>query len=184
MVAFNINSAQKKVVVINASHGGVDWGITYDSINEKELVLNISQYLSSINDAHIKFVGIRNTDDYISLNDRISKVDSIHPDLVITLHVAQDLDIRKSGVVVSVGKNNESDTSKQYGNKILNGFKSQKFGVNDSITTADTYFMNNVKEIPSVLIELGYLSNEKDRKALINSTTKEQIAKAITAALQ
>ena len=42
-------SKEKKVVVIDAGHGGTDLGATREGVSEKEIVLNVAKKIKALN---------------------------------------------------------------------------------------------------------------------------------------
>ena len=75
--------------VLDAGHGGYDFGITYGNVYEKDLVLNLSKGLSQVLLKMNKKVHlIRKVDQFVSLSDRVSFVNQKSPDIFVSLHVS------------------------------------------------------------------------------------------------
>jgi len=76
-----------RVFVIDAGHGGYDFGITSGDVSEKDISLSLAKDLSTILSRKGKKVFLtRKVDQYISLADRINLVNQKSPDVFISLH--------------------------------------------------------------------------------------------------
>src|SRR4030043_276738 len=75
-----------RVFVIDAGHGGYDFGITSGDVSEKDISLSLAKDLSTILSRKNKKVFLtRKVDQYISLADRINLVNQKSPDVFISL---------------------------------------------------------------------------------------------------
>jgi N-acetylmuramoyl-L-alanine amidase len=83
-------SAKDFVVVIDPGHGGKDFGCIGDITNEKSIVLSVgkllgSKILSKYDD--VKVVYTRNTDRYLTLQERANVANKAGGDLFISIHI-------------------------------------------------------------------------------------------------
>lgn len=77
----------QKVFVIDAGHGGYDFGITYGNLSEKDICLDLAKALGTVLSKRGKRVFLtRRADQYLSIADRISFVNQKNPDIFISLH--------------------------------------------------------------------------------------------------
>lgn len=75
------------VFVIDAGHGGYDFGITYGDTSEKDISLNFVKDLgNALMKKGKKVFLMRKVDQYISLADRINLVNQKSPDIFISFH--------------------------------------------------------------------------------------------------
>jgi len=80
---------QARGIVIDAGHGGYDFGITYGNLNEKDINLSLARDLGAVLSKKGKKVFlIRKADQYVSLSDRIHFVNQRSPDIFISLHAS------------------------------------------------------------------------------------------------
>jgi N-acetylmuramoyl-L-alanine amidase len=80
---------QTRGIVIDAGHGGYDFGITYGNINEKDISLSLARDLgAALSKKGKKVFLIRKADQYVSLSDRIHFVNQRSPDIFISLHAS------------------------------------------------------------------------------------------------
>ncbi|SHG34192.1 N-acetylmuramoyl-L-alanine amidase [Flavobacterium fluvii] len=167
-------------VVIDAAHGGHDFGAVSNSINEKQIVEQIANKIKSLNkDKNVVIHFTRSSDVFVPLKERTEIANAIKPDLVLSLHVNSNTNKDKSGVEFFVYKD-----SKLY--KESNNFAvklSAEMSKNNSFEMGEiknaSYSIIKNATVPAVLIELGYLSNEKDKKHLTNEKEQNKIAESI-----
>jgi N-acetylmuramoyl-L-alanine amidase len=80
--------------VIDAGHGGYDFGISYGDTSEKDICLNFAKDLSAaLSKKGKKVFLIRRVDQYVSLADRINFVNQKSPDVFISFHSSQTQNI-------------------------------------------------------------------------------------------
>ncbi|GLB49780.1 hypothetical protein Y10_21480 [Neptunitalea sp. Y10] len=179
-----MKSVKPKVIVIDAAHGGQDSGSVYNDIIEKDIVLDVSKYLVGMNSQEVKFIPLRTDDSYIPLNERLLKIDSINPDMVISLHIRLDANEEEMGVEAFVVENTFYEKSKHLASDILNSLTQEFIQTNKEISTSDEYLVTKVNKSPCVLLELGNISNENDRELLNNKEEQKDIATAIYKAVK
>jgi N-acetylmuramoyl-L-alanine amidase len=186
IVAFSNRPAPKVTsaltVVIDASHGGEDPGGTFAGIQEKDIVLSIARLLQlACEERGIIVVQTRTTDKARSLTDRISLADKSGADLFISLHVASSSDPQANGIDCLVNRDNPAyDKSVRVGSAILRKLKT--VGTVNGINNSEALV---IKKNPraAVLLELGYLTNESDRKWITNAANQTKIAELIAQAV-
>lgn len=169
-------------VVIDAGHGGADGGASDEFVSEKEIVMDVSKQLKTlVTDKNIEIILLRENDEYLSLNDRVEKIKTLKPDLVISLHANYSKDEQESGVEVFVNKNAHLMKSTYYATKLLETFAQKDFKVRP-IKTAGFFILENV-DCPAVMLELGFMSNKEDLSYLNSDFGKKFLAKQIVASL-
>ena len=168
------DSKPQLVVVIDAGHGGHDSG----SLIEKDVVLQISNKLLRYSDKKIKIIETRNSDKYLSLSERVDFINQQKPDLVISLHSNFSPDAELNGVeAFYFDKNDHHEKSYEF-SKILLENQLNQFSDHGKVKIAGFYILKNV-ECPGVVLELGFISNEKDKAILTNDNHQETIAKSL-----
>lgn len=168
------DSKPQLVVVIDAGHGGHDPG----NVVEKDVMLQISNKLALYTDQKIKIIATRDTDKYLSLSERVYFINQQKPDLVISLHSNTSPDAELNGVEAYYFDKHEHHEKSRDFSKILVENQLNQFSDRGQIKTAGFYILKNV-ECPGVLLELGFISNEKDRAILTNDQHQETIAKSL-----
>jgi len=179
--------AEKKIVVIDPGHGGIDSGtISEEGIQEKDIVLDIARSIigwnKSLLESKYDIYLTRSSDSLISLDDRTKLAKYLNPDIFISLHCNHISDTTIQGVEIYTYDTNE--LSLLYAQTILDelnehlGFKTR------SPKQANFQVLRKAKEhCPAVLIELGYLSNSDESNYLEGSENRKALALAILLAI-
>lgn len=172
-------------IVIDAGHGGNDHGATTNEFTEKEIVKDITNKINLLNKNENVVIHLtRAFDESVSLQDRTDFINRTKPDLVLSLHVNQSANNNSaSGMEFYISKDNATyEKSKEIAGKLSskltenNNFKSK--GVKDA-----SFMLLKKSECPAVLVELGFLSNENDRKYLTDENEQNKIAESIVSFL-
>ncbi len=175
-----------KVFVVDAGHGGYDFGITSGDVSEKDVSLGMAKDLGKVllNKGKKVFL-TRKVDQYISLNDRINFVNQKSPDVFISFHSSMSKDFilyspkfEEQGLDEIIDSYSLSTRQKKYVKKSkllsdsIEGMIKEKFKANVIRREMPLPILNSV-DAPSVLIELpspGFLVYDQQMKArLINS---------------
>jgi N-acetylmuramoyl-L-alanine amidase len=166
-------------VVIDAGHGGEDFGVIQDETTEKLIVEQVINKIKTFNkNKNIVIHFTRSTDKFIPLKDRTDFINTIKPDLVLSLHVNASPNSNTSGIEFYVSKESNSyEKSNLIAENFQTTFLKSNYKVAE-IKNANFYILKN-SEVPAVIMELGYLTNENDKKNLANNNEQNQIAKKI-----
>ena len=173
-------SLKGKTIYLDPGHGRVDNGTSYKEILEDELNLEICYELKSKLENRGAIVYMTRYDDYdLSNNDvsfrkksdlynRAKIINDSNSDMYISIHLNYIDSSKWSGVQVfydDINSNNEI-IAKNIQDKYNNGRKSMK--INNG-------YMYRLITIPGVLVELGFLSNSKDRAILLNDRKRSNM---------
>jgi N-acetylmuramoyl-L-alanine amidase len=177
-VAFTPNNS-KRIIVIDAAHGGKDLGATAGEVSEKQLVQAIASKIKSLNkNENIELIFTRSGDNFIELKERINTINSLNADLVISLHVNKANEIEKSGPSIFISKKNPYYTkSMDMAKNILQGLSAK-----EEILYSNFNILNNTN-CAAISVEVGYISNEKDRNYLLSEAGQTEIATKILNAI-
>jgi len=167
-------------VVIDAGHGGTDLGVSIDDITEKSLTEAISKKIQSMNnDVDVKIHFTRIDDSNLDLAERARIVNSYQPDLAISLHVNHNKNPEANGYEIYISNNSSaSEKSKELANKLSASFAKNSPLKNRGVKDAP-YMILKKSEYPTMLVELGFISNEFDRNYVTNEAGQTQIAQTI-----
>ena len=87
------SAISQRVFVIDAGHGGYDFGITYGDVNEKDVCLDLAKELGAFLSRRGKRVFLtRRADQYLGIGDRVNFVNRKTPDVFISLHLSTTSD--------------------------------------------------------------------------------------------
>ena len=167
-------------VVIDAGHGGYDIGAERNIVSEKILVETITKKIHSLNkNANVKIHLTRSDDSFMDLADRAKFINKIKPDLAISLHVNNNKNTTTNGFEVFISdKTSTYEKSNELAVKFANNY-SEKTKLNNRGVKTAPFMILKKSEYPTMLIELGFLSNENDRNYLTSDAGKNEIAQTI-----
>lgn len=217
---------RKKVVIIDAGHGGKDPGAIgrYYKTKEKRVTLAFAKEMKKYLDKTGKFKVYltRNSDYFISLQGRVKKSRKLKADLFISVHADSAQSRKARGLSIYTLSETSSDkeaaklAKKENKSDIIGGVNfsntsgdilntlialSQRSTMNNSAKFAEFAIRNlqrnkikvkqnthrfagfrvlTAPDVPSVLIELGYLSNKSDEKNLNSSSYRRKFSKVMT----
>ncbi|MCQ4138535.1 N-acetylmuramoyl-L-alanine amidase [Chryseobacterium sp. EO14] len=160
----------KKLIIVDAGHGGNDMGANRYGIYEKDIVLNIGKEIQKFNNSQDQYEVIltRDNDTYSQLSDRTTLINKLSPEMVISLHV------NSSPKSESTEQGTELYTQNTEGSKKLADRISKKFNTL-KIEEKNLHILRESKA-PTVLMELGYINNTKDREYLTSEKGQKEIA--------
>lgn len=160
----------KKLIIVDAGHGGNDMGANRYGIYEKDIVLNIGKEIQKFNNSQDQYEVIltRDNDTYSKLSDRTTLINKLNPEMVISLHV------NSSPKPESTEQGAELYTQNTEGSKKLADRISKKFNTL-KIEEKNLHILRESKA-PTVLMELGYINNTKDREYLTSKKGQKEIA--------
>lgn len=177
----NTNDPKKTItVVIDAGHGGQDEGAKFGEFSEKEIVASIAKKIKKNNTNSNIIIHLTRTEDrFISLQDRVKYINNIKPNLVLSLHVNGNKNKEASGVELYISsKNTMYETSKKIADDLNSRFITNHNLKSRGVKNA-SFMLLKESEYPSITLELGFLSNENDRKYLTDQNEQEKIATTI-----
>jgi N-acetylmuramoyl-L-alanine amidase len=179
------NILQGRIIAIDAGHGGTNNGaLGSTGAKEKDITLAISKNIEEILIEHGASVIMTRTDDYdVSMANRVEKVLSGDPDILVSIHAN------------SIGYGTDPErvlgTSMYYkyiGFKPLADIMYQKlldlgfgeFGVVGSFN----FTLNDMLEFPNVLVETAFMSHPEDEMLLLDVEMQKMIASAVVEGLE
>lgn len=178
----------KTVVVIDAGHGGSSFGTKVGDLYEKNVTLEIARKVCEMSAGkNYKVMLTRDSDDYLSTEERINICRILETDFFISVHTDSNIDDTKLfGMSASY---NNIYRHRKFGNadfadavlrNVCLECKNKALGL---VTLNDDEVILNVLDIPSTYLYVGYLSNTAEAKLLKDSEYIEMIARGIINAL-
>lgn len=194
MSAVNQKRAAKKVVVIDAGHGGADGGVcgVKSGVYEKEINLKTAICLGEIfkslgfevvytrqNDTMRTFEGVVNNQKRADMFARAQIIAKAQPDLVVSVHQNFFSLPTRRGAQVFYAKSSEKGrllaASVQ---SSLNLVNASEGGREFSPLIAQKYILE-CSPYPTIIVECGFLSNFCDEQNLLTFEYRQRIAFAI-----
>ena len=192
----NTNNTHESViptytVVIDAGHGGFDPGkVGVHGELEKEINLSIAFKLKSLleqNDCNVIMVrtddnGLYSAGDAnkksADMRKRIEIIREAKPDIAVSIH--QNSFTQESSKGAQVFYHAMSDQGKRLAEIIQEQMKKTLNDGNHRVAKSNTsYYMLKKSECPLVIVECGFLSNEKESRMLTDESYQERVAWAI-----
>lgn len=172
---------EKKIIVIDAGHGGTDLGATKDDFNEKSLISEITKKIKAMySDSDITVLYTRTEDEFVNLKDRTDFINANNPDLVISLHINNNKNTEANGFEIFVTEKTDLfDKTKLLAEKLSSKLSKTQLR-NRGIKIAPFWILRN-STCPSMVVELGFISNENDRTFIVSEKGQTEIAKHIVA---
>lgn len=186
--------AKKKIVVLDAGHGGEDGGaVSKSGIVEKDLNLLIAMKVKNkLEDNNIQVILTRNEDVMLytnaelslakrkveDINKRIEIANTSNADLLISIHMNSFPQNYCKGWQIFFQQDNK--IGEQISTYIQDGIKETIQTQNNRVPQS----INNVKlvnksKIPAIVVECGFLSNEDEATMLTQDIYQEKIATGI-----
>lgn len=182
--------SRRIVVCIDPGHGGYDVGAqAADGTNEKDLTLayakEIGKYLYFYN-PHIKIIYTRTSDEVIWPNNeqqdlaaRVQYARVQQADYYLSIHFNTASKKSAYGYTAYI-KNTDSESKVIYENIVKSMDKIEwKYNRGLETTTHKTLYVVDRLDIPSMLMEVGFLTNENELNDLKKTSNRKKVSKAI-----
>jgi len=191
-------TGKKVKVVIDAGHGGHDKGALESEAMEKEIALSLAKEIQALNsNANIEIILTRDNDQFVKLQERVAVAAKHQADLFVSLHTSAVLPVKappgtednpKRGFEVFIPKDTVSyfEQSKLLGSAMLQQLNTvAALPTNMQLLQQQmNIWVLNQNTCPSILVECGYITNEKDRRFLLQKEGQQQVAKKILAGIE
>lgn len=187
-------------VVIDAGHGimenGKANGVSVDGVSEDNIVLAIANKIKELNNSdNLKIILTRPSEKIVDLHHRVDIAKENNADLFISLHIGARNDNAQPGSASEKSLNsgfgiyvsNKKPTYQTQSEK-LGSILRQELNV---VYPTNPYLLKRKVGIwvldqnvcPSVLLECGFLTDEKDRAFISQETNQTAVAQKILAAI-
>ncbi|MGL4914039.1 MAG: N-acetylmuramoyl-L-alanine amidase family protein [Romboutsia sp.] len=180
---------KKYTIVLDPGHGGKDPGNPGYStrqkgstvkIYEKDICLDVSKKVASIlskqNDVQV--VLTRTEDKYIELEDRANLANTQKADALVSIHMNAEAGGDTAYGIETYYRSGSTDKSQNFADTVQSTIGSyismRDRGVKDSIFQV---LMNS--DVPSILVECGFISNYKEEQKLLDEKYQSQLAEGI-----
>lgn len=188
-----------KVVYLDAGHGGSDSGAYYYNTAEKTLNLSMQKLIKAkLEAAGYTVVTTRTDDTYVGLTERSQKVNASASDIFISIHFNASTSAAASGIEtyyyqyypeypakINTKYHNTSERinrSATLANAIQSATVSSAGAKNNGVQR-NTFAVLRETTAPSVLLELGYMSNAAESQKIKTSAYQEKLANGIVSGI-
>lgn len=194
LAAAPLQAVAAPLVVIDAGHGGTDFGaVSANGLQEKHVNLDIAWKLKLLLGSHgYETMMTRETDTYISLAERVRLAGEVDAALFVSIHANAHTDTSARGSLVlyydrdypqpsypaSASMTALTPDSKQLAQTVLDHMVQRTGFANLGIVPSAAYVVRMGKT-PSVLVETAFLSNSRDAALLADDSTRAKLANGI-----
>lgn len=169
-----------RTVIIDPGHGGHDKGGQWGRVYEKHLALDTSVRLES----HLKKMGFntmmtRRSDYFVSLPGRMNVANKNRNAIFVSIHYNYTWKQHVSGIETFY----HSQQSHELAKDVHRGVMSRVKVVDRGVKYARYYVIRNCN-IPSILVEGGFVSNSNERSRMKTAWFRDAIARGIADGIQ
>lgn len=181
-------------VLIDVGHGGIDGGTSYGELLEKNMNLQMGQQLyealqrMGISAALNRASDMAPSDDnrwhrtrsrhLRDLSQRKLVIESLRPKLTVSLHVNWSNNSRASGP----GALHQGSAPSRLASRLFTARLDGVYGTNTVPTHGKTFYLLKHAPTPTIIVEMGYISNAGDRALLTAPAGQKKLADAMAAA--
>ncbi|BAW95414.1 N-acetylmuramoyl-L-alanine amidase [[Synechococcus] sp. NIES-970] len=169
------------VVTIDPGHGGTDSGaVGIGGLQEKNVILPISQEVTRILQQH--GIGVRmtrNTDTFISLEERARQANAAGADLFVSIH-ANALSMSRpdvNGFEVFYHQSGRGLADSIHRNVM------RRITIRDRGVKTARFYVLRATSMPSALVEVGFVTGREDAPRLNDPAFRSQMAQSIAAGI-
>lgn len=175
-----------KIIVLDAGHGGKDKGTSVNGVYESDINLSLVFKLKNELNKHGVDVILTRDGDYdlsepdatrrkkSDFDNRIKLINDSGADLYLSIHMNYLSDSRYYGAQVFYTQVNK-EIAKSIQDSLDSPLKEK--------TLSDSIYMYKKLNVPGVLIECGFLSNDRERRLLVTDEYQDKIVDSIVEGL-
>ncbi|SFK37267.1 N-acetylmuramoyl-L-alanine amidase [Marinilactibacillus piezotolerans] len=181
----------KRVVVIDAGHGGSDPGAQAGGVKEKDLNLTVSKKVQTkLKNAGYEVIMTRSTDVFVELSERARIANTSSADIFVSIHT-NSFDSTANGIETysynASGNANNPVVANDPDRLLKSSLLSE--AIQDALLEETGAYDRGVKEanfhviretgMAAVLTEMGFIDNSAERAKLVKDSYQNQIADGI-----
>lgn len=172
----NVSRIKNKVILIDPGHGGNDTGALRGNVLEKDLTLEIAlKVRAALKDRGMKKVILtRTSDTTLSLADRVRIANDYNADIFVSVHINSSVKSEINGIETHYYSERGYKVAKIIHKELMENVSATDRGLFKS-----KFYVINHTEAPAVLLELGFISNEKEKNLLTSQRRQQDSAEAI-----
>lgn len=193
-------------IILDPGHGGDDLGAVSSGLQEKDIALSMARKVRE-RLAPLPVLLTREDDSYIPLDHRVEQSLSNQAAMFVSLHVNQVRRRDLSGITVyAYGRTPKGwhpprkhqlkrrppplpeppsgpiAAGRSLAGSLVDSLRLKGFRV-DALARADYYVLKNPR-IPSVLVEMGYMSNPREMRRLKDPVYQDRLADALAQSIR
>ncbi|WP_342496979.1 N-acetylmuramoyl-L-alanine amidase [Bacillus sp. FSL K6-2861] len=176
--AYAAEPLQGKTIYIDAGHGGEDSGAGGNGLLEKNINLAVSnKVIAKLETEGAKPVASRTDNTFLRLDERVAKASASQSDLFVSLHTNSAVSTA-SGTETYFNSTYEGADSERLASDIQQQLVTS-LGMKDRGVKEAPFYVITYSKMPSVLAELGFITNPQDADKLKSDNGQEHAADAV-----
>lgn len=180
--AYKPRELYKNVIVVDAGHGGKDPGASVTDLKEKDVNLSVVLELKKLLDTmeNTKVYYTRIADEYPTLEDRVVLANDVEADVFISLHCNSfSAAYRGTETLYLPGSTATGLSSGKLARIIQTAFTANTQLEDYKLKERDNLYVLKYTKMPSIILEMGYLTNAYDKSFLGDKTYHDELAKGV-----
>ena len=172
----DMQNIYNKRIILDAGHGGKDTGAIKGDINEKDVTLQI---VNSLRD-ELRARGFKNVyltrddDTYLTLAERVDFISSHYGEAFVSIHLNSSVKPEVRGFEIHYYTDGGYELAQVIHSELVSNLSEYDRGLFKS-----KFYVINHTIAPAILIEVGFLSNEDERKELLTPERQNATVKAV-----
>jgi N-acetylmuramoyl-L-alanine amidase len=172
-----------QTIVIDAGHGAKDPGAVANGLKEKDVVLDVAlRVQKKLTDAGARVVMTRSTDVFLELEERAAIANQSGGSAFVSIH-ANAAASTAYGTETYYNSEYQKEKSLELATNIQSNMI-KTLGTRDRGVKEAGFYVIKYTRVPSVLVELGFITNSDEAARMATSTFREQAASAIVEGLK
>ena len=171
----------QRTIVIDPGHGGIDrGGVPGQRIQEKQMTLDVAQRLRRVLESSgYRVVMTRNSDVFIPLGTRTAIANRYRGATFVSVHFNSARREGANGIETYYFRGDSVNLAANIHRNVVAVAPTENRGIRRR-----GYFVLRRTTIPSVLVELGFLTNSYEGRQALNSTYRQKLAEAVARGIQ
>lgn len=167
-------------VVIDPGHGGEDEGCSVGGVLEKDVNLEIAKSVrDKLREMGYQVVMTREGDQFSSTEERVRRANLEKGDLYVSIHQNACETSEPNGVEAWYCQNENGEKSRRLA-RLMEKYVVQFTGAQErEISETDSLYVLRETDMPSCLVETGFLTNAAERAKLTDPEYQDAIAEGI-----
>lgn len=177
-------SLRGKVIVVDPGHGGSNPGAVANNTRESDHNLAVSLKLrDKLVQAGAKVIMTRDTDRTVAaegsslgqeLQARVAMAEANNADAFVSIHSNSNPDSKIAGGMTFYHSANSSDLASKVQNAMI-----KETGAVDKGTSSATFYVLRNTSMPSILVEMGFVTNAQEAARLSSNSYRTSLANGI-----
>jgi N-acetylmuramoyl-L-alanine amidase len=175
-----------KRIVLDAGHGGTDTGAAVDGVTEAELVWDlVSRLEGRLSALGVQTWSTRGPHNGATDEQRAQLANDVGADLLLSLHVDSSTSPLANGIAAYYYGAGESNST--IGERLADLAQRElvaRTGMGDDRIHGKTWALLRLTRMPTVRVEIGYLTSAADRAKLSDASYRDTMAEGLLVAVQ